>query len=691
MPPARSAGGRGRRVTNKVNNAHYSAVQPRIQQRRQAGRSAEAAKNRSFSGSSCNPGFPAQDSPRQPPTPETSPSKRWQTEGYVEDSEASETESEVELPERQIVPDIPRPVDSFLLSGNPFTTPPSGYNADVPEEYQVSNWVTSIQEPRKRSTSIDSVATEALAPDHYEKKEQQAKEDTARNFHQNGDLPYFDPNSSMEQPATQHVAVPRVNPTGGLFANLSDEDRSDILCILSPNTPAAFEAVKLVAENTPQHILHYDPVLKDAVTPTGGSTEEAPQQDKATEDDDKMAVDDDASAEAKKQPAKHPLEIALRLNSKIRNPVNGFAFGRDPKKADILISTSAQQRISGLHFRIYLNNKGSLMCQDESINGTWVDGKYLRKDGQSSEFGPRWTVHDNNLIELLYGETGDVMRFTVRIPDRTGVSQAYGRRLDAYIGFLGQLYRQNDQEFKRKTAGIDVEAPDAPILPFAEVLQGQKLSSNAIDNLVAGTEPYYHGMHWNGGVTYQVTGKIGKGAFATVYKLVRRHDGEVLAVKEVDKTNFVKRGNTSLKVTQELNIMKRLQHYIDHHETPRYLYIVMEHVSHGDLQTCLNGGRPRFQEYHCQSVASQMCQALKYLHDCSITHRDIKPDNILISSIDPYEFKLSDFGLSKVVNHEETFLKSFCGTLLYCAPEVYPGYDARQQATPRKRRRAKDG
>lgn len=116
----------------------------------------------------------------------------------------------------------------------------------------------------------------------------------------------------------------------------------------------------------------------------------------------------------------------------------------------------------------------------------------------------------------------------------------------------------------------------------------------------------------------------------------------------------------------------------------------MELVRHGDLQSYLNGGQPRFQEHFCRAVATQMCEALKYLHDRKITHRDIKPDNILVSSDDPYIFKLSDFGLSKVVNSEETFLRSFCGTLLYCAPEVYPGYD-RLRRHSRKRLRAPDG
>jgi serine/threonine protein kinase len=51
--------------------------------------------------------------------------------------------------------------------------------------------------------------------------------------------------------------------------------------------------------------------------------------------------------------------------------------------------------------------------------------------------------------------------------------------------------------------------------------------------------------------------------------------------------------------------------------------------------------------------------------------------------------KLSDFGLSKVAQ-EETFMKTFCGTLLYCAPEVYPEYESYKRGEARKRRRLGD-
>lgn len=114
----------------------------------------------------------------------------------------------------------------------------------------------------------------------------------------------------------------------------------------------------------------------------------------------------------------------------------------------------------------------------------------------------------------------------------------------------------------------------------------------------------------------------------------------------------------------------------------------MEYVEGGELSAYINRVG-RLSESLVKTIAKQILHALQYLHARKITHRDIKPDNILISSFEPLRVKLSDFGLSKVVQ-EETFLKTFCGTLLYCAPEVYPEYETYRHQVPRKRRRPGD-
>jgi serine/threonine protein kinase len=99
----------------------------------------------------------------------------------------------------------------------------------------------------------------------------------------------------------------------------------------------------------------------------------------------------------------------------------------------------------------------------------------------------------------------------------------------------------------------------------------------------------------------------------------------------------------------------------------------MEYVPGGDLGSLINE-RGRLPESNVNTMAAQLLSALKSLHMLNITHRDVKPDNILIYSRDPFHVKLTDFGLSKMIDSEETFLRTFCGTLLYCAPEVYSEY-----------------
>ena len=87
-----------------------------------------------------------------------------------------------------------------------------------------------------------------------------------------------------------------------------------------------------------------------------------------------------------------------------------------------------------------------------------------------------------------------------------------------------------------------------------------------------------------------------------------------------------------------------------------------------------------------RSVMKQLLHALVYIHANGVVHRDIKPENLLVSSKDPFTVKLSDFGLSKMIDHDEqAALITFCGTMLYCAPEVYPDYEEMKFGGPRNR------
>ena len=60
---------------------------------------------------------------------------------------------------------------------------------------------------------------------------------------------------------------------------------------------------------------------------------------------------------------------------------------------------------------------------------------------------------------------------------------------------------------------------------------------------------------------------------------------------------------------------------------------------------------------------------LRFLHSKNIIHRDVKPENILMTA--DYRIKLADFGVSKMVNECFTQAHTSIGTLTYMSPEVY--------------------
>jgi serine/threonine protein kinase len=65
---------------------------------------------------------------------------------------------------------------------------------------------------------------------------------------------------------------------------------------------------------------------------------------------------------------------------------------------------------------------------------------------------------------------------------------------------------------------------------------------------------------WRGGLKYNKSGTIGKGAFATVYKMTAKFDGVPYAAKELEKRRFMKNGVLDQKVDNEMKIMQKIKH-----------------------------------------------------------------------------------------------------------------------------------
>lgn len=79
-------------------------------------------------------------------------------------------------------------------------------------------------------------------------------------------------------------------------------------------------------------------------------------------------------------------------------------------------------------------------------------------------------------------------------------------------------------------------------------------------------------------------------------------------------------------------------------------------------------------------ITKQILEGINYVHQLGISHRDLKPDNILIMQDEPILVKITDFGLAKFSDNL-TVMKTFCGTLAYLAPEVITGKYGPSQAS----------
>jgi len=109
---------------------------------------------------------------------------------------------------------------------------------------------------------------------------------------------------------------------------------------------------------------------------------------------------------------------------------------------------------------------------------------------------------------------------------------------------------------------------------------------------------------------------------------------------------------------------------IDLFETSEYYYIVMEYMAGNDMFDFLQRKNFALPEEKVRELLIQLILAVRYLHSFGIVHRDLKLENIMMSSKENDATpKLVDFGLSKIIGPNEKASEPF-GTVGYVAPEV---------------------
>lgn len=169
---------------------------------------------------------------------------------------------------------------------------------------------------------------------------------------------------------------------------------------------------------------------------------------------------------------------------------------------------------------------------------------------------------------------------------------------------------------------------------------------------------------------YIMTKFLGQGAFGKVYQVSHRYTGGKYALKVLKKSHFIHEA-----VVREISNQRILRHrnvlqLINFFQDPSSIYLVLEYIDFGSLRDHLQKAG-RFYESTAAQVTFQVASGLLYCHRNNVMHRDLKPDNLLISQHG--EVKIADFGISAYAGIRRW---TFCGTSEYMAPEIYKGdYD----------------
>lgn len=226
--------------------------------------------------------------------------------------------------------------------------------------------------------------------------------------------------------ATQDVLDPR--RLGKQNSGFSDDDIADIICLLVPYSDGARAELRDMALRTSHHIVD----AEDAAHPN-------------------LEVED--GSDLKLHLFEHA--IVLRLSAQVKDPLQGFTFGRNIMRCDVCFQNDPSRRLSNIHFRIHLNEYGVLMLEDTSTNGTVVDGTLLKgRQGKPGDqkLSKQRTINSGSLLKVLLYEDQADLAFMVKIPYREGgYEERYRRNLTRYMNHIKQLQADNAPADAAKT------------------------------------------------------------------------------------------------------------------------------------------------------------------------------------------------------------------------------------------------
>uniref|UniRef100_A0A2K5PZ26 cyclin-dependent kinase n=1 Tax=Cebus imitator TaxID=2715852 RepID=A0A2K5PZ26_CEBIM len=172
---------------------------------------------------------------------------------------------------------------------------------------------------------------------------------------------------------------------------------------------------------------------------------------------------------------------------------------------------------------------------------------------------------------------------------------------------------------------------------------------------------------------YEKIGKIGEGSYGVVFKCRNRDTGQIVAIKrflESEDDPVIKK-----IALREIRMLKQLKHpnlvnLLEVFRRKRRLHLVFEYCDHTVLHE-LDRYQRGVPEHLVKSITWQTLQAVNFCHKHNCIHRDVKPENILITKHSV--IKLCDFGFARLLTGPSDYYTDYVATRWYRSPELLVG------------------
>ncbi|KAL0236951.1 hypothetical protein PCE1_000348 [Barthelona sp. PCE] len=165
---------------------------------------------------------------------------------------------------------------------------------------------------------------------------------------------------------------------------------------------------------------------------------------------------------------------------------------------------------------------------------------------------------------------------------------------------------------------------------------------------------------------------VGKGSFGKAILVRSRVDNKQYIIKQINVSQLSSKEKA--EASNEIRVLSQMNHpyivtYRESFIHQKSLCIVMDFAENGDLYEAIKKRRGRhFSEGQIWKWFTQICLALKHVHDRKILHRDLKTQNIFINKDNT--LSLGDFGIARVLKSTMECAVTAIGTPYYLSPEI---------------------